>query len=1284
MAVIGGSSPVITSGLVYGLDFKNSRSYTTENTTAKSLVYNPIDTILTGVYGYDEDGLIVLRNNQYYLSRSSSLSVFDPDESFTVCAVLRIDQSGPLLLQNTTGVNFAIQANTSSLSFGFYNPTAGSYYIREYNVDLKNSNLSYIACRYSSGSIDFFINGTPLTSSQSPSIIPSIATGSYSTKITFSDIGGATYIGATPGYVNSFSGSLAQLFIYNRALSSDEIYNNYVPHITSQFGLQASSLNKPYTLDENALMYISASNITSSTEIAAVTSFVNNLKSTKLWDKVGVSYPFLGATTSSRAINLKDPGVNRLIYSGSWITSSNGIYPTSITSYLQVPGLEYPAISTSSAHITYTSYDTASSDTSLIAIDNLAAAEGGEIFNLGSRIYHVFKTTGTSSFKVLNPSLTEVDVLVVAGGGSGGSQNAGGGGAGGLIYSGSYTVSATVYNVIIGDGGREVGYQSGLGRSGQNSAFNDIVAIGGGYGGGYTIAGGNGGSGGGGGGFAQSGSGTPSQGNDGGRSTFSFTGAGGGGSGQKGQDPTINEIGGNGGSGSYYPQYANLNLGSPAGWFAGGGGGGGSNGGGFGGPGGGGNQNRAGLRFDSIVNTGGGGGAARSGGTISGQGGSGLVVISYSASLATFTSSFGLRVSGSSIIGNLQSTNTFSTPMPYNIGTVTVSRTNANSIVIAKDITGSTHTAPVTASVINTLYGNASNYLNTPNKFSSTGISYLSHGSGMMAAEVSTYHTLVGRLQFDLGRGGLIEGFPAAAAYSVRQLSKMSQYSMEVRRDFDNVTFDVGFDELGNLNTSSLLTNMTASGLTPTLPGDYSGLAAAYSLRRVSSSYDGFAIEIQTGSDTLNVGFDSFGNLDTSSLLSFIGSGNAYIRTWYDQSGNNNHATQFVTSSQPLIVSNGVIVTENGKPAIEFNLGNYFDTPIKQTWNYLYNFNVYKPSLSNPANGKILSDYNAFTDFIEIGTQNEQSHIIARSTTSAGLVTASGYTVANTQVLQHAFLSSPNVGTSINGFALITGSDATLGSVTNQTEIRIGGRPANTSTYRYVGTIQEIILNSSNISSSRGLIEDNINGYYNIFTHSLDSGSGYVTTWYDQSGNNKHAIQTTNAFQPLILSSGSLITLFNKPTIRFNNPAGLDIPSSGYDFATNNTLFFVHQNTGGGALMGSFYRYYRFESATSAVMGSGGTNIVVSENFRTGSLITSIQETGRIITAFKNGRDITVTKGVRSTGGTWEKLGYSGGGSTRADFYIGTISEFILNKTVLSSSTRQPIEQNINSYFNIY
>jgi hypothetical protein len=47
-----------------------------------------------------------------------------------------------------------------------------------------------------------------------------------------------------------------------------------------------------------------------------------------------------------------------------------------------------------------------------------------------------------------------------------------------------------------------------------------------------------------------------------------------------------------------------------------------------------------------------------------------------------------------------------------------------------------------------------------------------------------------------------------------------------------------------------------------------------------------------------------------------------YHNQWYDQSGNNRHATQTTSSelgSQPLIVSSGSLVTENGKPALRFD-----------------------------------------------------------------------------------------------------------------------------------------------------------------------------------------------------------------------------------------------------------------------------------------------------------------------------------------------------------------------------
>jgi hypothetical protein len=43
--------------------------------------------------------------------------------------------------------------------------------------------------------------------------------------------------------------------------------------------------------------------------------------------------------------------------------------------------------------------------------------------------------------------------------------------------------------------------------------------------------------------------------------------------------------------------------------------------------------------------------------------------------------------------------------------------------------------------------------------------------------------------------------------------------------------------------------------------------------------------------------------------------------------------------------------------------------------------------------------------------------------------------------------------------------------------------------------------------------------------------SGFVTTWYDQSDNSRHAIQATNNLQPLIVEAGLLNTVNSKPYI---------------------------------------------------------------------------------------------------------------------------------------------------------
>lgn len=101
-------------------------------------------------------------------------------------------------------------------------------------------------------------------------------------------------------------------------------------------------------------------------------------------------------------------------------------------------------------------------------------------------------------------------------------------------------------------------------------------------------------------------------------------------------------------------------------------------------------------------------------------------------------------------------------------------------------------------------------------------------------------------------------------------------------------------------------------GYTPTV---------ALSLRQLSASYTGPAIRVRRSSDNteINIGFTAEGDLDTTALLNFCGSGNGFISVWYDQSGNEFNAIRENPSGQPRIVSDGVIDLIGSKPGIYFD-----------------------------------------------------------------------------------------------------------------------------------------------------------------------------------------------------------------------------------------------------------------------------------------------------------------------------------------------------------------------------
>jgi hypothetical protein len=99
------------------------------------------------------------------------------------------------------------------------------------------------------------------------------------------------------------------------------------------------------------------------------------------------------------------------------------------------------------------------------------------------------------------------------------------------------------------------------------------------------------------------------------------------------------------------------------------------------------------------------------------------------------------------------------------------------------------------------------------------------------------------------------------------------------------------------------------------------GVACAWGFRRLFKNYGGSAIKVRRSSDntTQDIGFNTDGTFNRTALLSFAGSGSAYVDTLYDQSGNTRNATQSTAAAQPRIVNNGVLETQNGRMSMFFD-----------------------------------------------------------------------------------------------------------------------------------------------------------------------------------------------------------------------------------------------------------------------------------------------------------------------------------------------------------------------------
>ena len=98
-------------------------------------------------------------------------------------------------------------------------------------------------------------------------------------------------------------------------------------------------------------------------------------------------------------------------------------------------------------------------------------------------------------------------------------------------------------------------------------------------------------------------------------------------------------------------------------------------------------------------------------------------------------------------------------------------------------------------------------------------------------------------------------------------------------------------------------------------------LASIYSVCRLLKSYTGPCLKVRRSSDNAELDIGWVGNeLDTAALLAHVGAGSGYVVTWYDQSGNESHATAATDANEPRIVNAGVLdVADDGRAQLVFN-----------------------------------------------------------------------------------------------------------------------------------------------------------------------------------------------------------------------------------------------------------------------------------------------------------------------------------------------------------------------------
>ena len=331
-------------------------------------------------------------------------------------------------------------------------------------------------------------------------------------------------------------------------------------------------------------------------------------------------------------------------------------------------------------------------------------------------------------------------------------------------------------------------------------------------------------------------------------------------------------------------------------------------------------------------------------------------------------------------------------------------------------------------------------------------------------------------LLFSGSIGGLLTPFDSVAptaGYSLRNLGL--SYSGAVVRVRKDITGNPEQDF-----TAGQITNGTLSDFLETLGTD------AHS-QSVSTQFEDLS-DVSLICDCNSGGTDE---LDAFDALYE----NGFVSKWYDQFGSND-ATQTTATDQPKIWDSVTgLVTENGKPALDFDgVDDFFIIPdFSHSTTLLCTTIVQNPD-------SIVSEFM----FAHYRTDNNQRSFAVRFFgNSYGYATSSNgtaFTILNSNEITSSqtvyFSQYDGSQTGLNRVkGYVNGSQITYSedgisteslpsSVHSSTaDFTIGAflSAASTGSSNYDGNMQELIFYDTDQSANRTAIEDNINNYYDIY-----------------------------------------------------------------------------------------------------------------------------------------------------------------------------------------------------------